>query len=118
MGGCFVAGTLVHTRNGLLPIEKIRVGDWVQSQPEMKGELAYRRVTNTFVFEDKEVLFIDFLPEVERERARATQTLVREETKHCFVVTPNHPFWLENVGWTRRHNESHRTLRSSPKSTC
>ena len=55
VGGCFVAGTLVHTRDGLVPIEKIRVGDWVLSQPEMKGEQAYKRVTNTFVFDDKDV---------------------------------------------------------------
>lgn len=101
VGGCFVAGTLVHTKNGLVPIEKIRIGDWVLSQPEIKGEQAYKRVSDTFVFEDKEVMFIDFLPEAEFERARATHTLVREGTKQPFVVTPNHPFWIESVGWTR-----------------
>ncbi|MBL8484885.1 MAG: hypothetical protein JNJ60_22000, partial [Rhodocyclaceae bacterium] len=36
-GGCFVAGTLVHTRDGLKRIEDIRVGDWVLSQPEETG---------------------------------------------------------------------------------
>ena len=101
VGSCFVAGTLVHTRDGLVPIERIRGGDLVLSQPEMKGEQAYKRVTNTFVFEDKELLFIDFLPEAERKRARATHTLVNEAKMQRFVVTPNHPFWLENVGWTR-----------------
>jgi hypothetical protein len=101
VNGCFAAGTLVHTKAGLVPIERIRIGDWVLSQPEIKGEQAYKRVSDTFVFEDKEVMFIDFLPEAEFERARATHTLVREETKQGFVVTPNHPFWLENVGWTR-----------------
>jgi hypothetical protein len=33
----FAAGTLIHTQTGLKPIEKIRVGDFVLSQPEMKG---------------------------------------------------------------------------------
>ena len=32
--GCFVAGTLVHTKDGLKPIEQIKIGDWVLSRPE------------------------------------------------------------------------------------
>jgi hypothetical protein len=54
-GACLVAGTLVHTKDGLKPIEQIQVGDWVLSQPEDKGEQAYKRVVNTFSFEDKAV---------------------------------------------------------------
>ncbi len=53
VNGCFIAGTLVHTKTGLVPIEEIKVGDWVLSPPEMKGDLAYKRVANTFVFEDQ-----------------------------------------------------------------
>jgi hypothetical protein len=53
--GCFVAGTLVHTKDGPLPIEKIRVGDLVLSQPQMRGELSYRRVLQTFMYEEHNV---------------------------------------------------------------
>lgn len=57
--GCFVAGTLVHTRDGLRPIEQIQVGDYVLSKPEDgNGETAYKRVVNTFEFEDKEAWFV------------------------------------------------------------
>ena len=34
----FVAGTLVHTDKGLVPIEQIKVGDMVLSKPEI-GEV-------------------------------------------------------------------------------
>lgn len=90
-GACFVAGTLVHTKEGLKPIEQIKVGDWVLSQPETKGELAYKRVTNTFVHEDKEVCLLEYV-------------VSGEMTAHSLVVTRNHPFWVENIGWTNVDN--------------
>lgn len=37
VGGCFIAGTPVHTDKGLVPIEQIKVGDLVLSQPEQGG---------------------------------------------------------------------------------
>lgn len=59
--GCFVAGTLVHTKEGLKPIEQIQVGDWVLSKPESgEGEQAYKRVARTFSFEDKAVVRIQY----------------------------------------------------------
>ena len=42
---CFVEGTLVSTKDGLTPIEKIRVGDLVLSRDEKTGETAYKPVT-------------------------------------------------------------------------
>ena len=57
--GCFVAGTLVHTKDGLKPIEQVKVGDWVLSRPENPEEgteTAYKRVAQTFRFEDKPVV--------------------------------------------------------------
>ncbi len=56
----FIAGTLIHTQTGLKPIEQIQVGDWVLSQPEEKGELSYKRVTQTFVCEGRKVFLIRF----------------------------------------------------------
>ena len=44
-----VAGTLVHTDKGLVPIEQLKVGDMVLSKDESNtGEQAYKRVVSTF----------------------------------------------------------------------
>jgi hypothetical protein len=86
LGACFVAGTLVQTREGLKPIELVRIGDFVRSQPEMGGDRAYRRVNDVFSFEDKAVLEIV-----------CNDTLGRSE---LFVATHNHPFWVKDIGWT------------------
>jgi hypothetical protein len=92
---CFVAGTLVHTKEGMKPIEEIRVGDWVLSYPEdqvpplhirKEHEYTYRQVTRTFVHEDKpicEVEVINFSKGVE-----------------ILKVTPDHPFYVKHIGWT------------------
>ncbi|MBL0231797.1 MAG: Hint domain-containing protein [Moraxellaceae bacterium] len=50
----FVAGTLVHTDKGLVPIEQLKVGDMVLSKHESgEGEQAYKRVVKTFKSAEK-----------------------------------------------------------------
>ena len=96
--GCFVAGTLVHTREGLRPIEQIKVGDYVLSRPENgKGEVAYKRVVNTFEFEDKETWFVSWSDHSLLPRLKTDLTVEQYIEAHgqSFVVTtPNHPFWV------------------------
>ncbi|MFY7942207.1 MAG: Hint domain-containing protein [Burkholderiaceae bacterium] len=90
--GCFVAGTLVHTQEGLKPIEQIKVGDWVLSRPENPDdgtETGYKRVTKTVRFEDKEVVRFWWAPNAEAEWAQTESV----------YVTPNHPVWLNPNGW-------------------
>ena len=91
--GCFVAGTLVHTRQGLVPIEKIQVGDWVLSQPEEQGELAYKPVVKAFSFDDKEIFLVRF--------HKVGGAMDESMTIESVAVTGNHPFWVEGQGWTR-----------------
>jgi len=47
---CFIAGTLVHTSKGLVPIEEIQPGDLVLSRDEHDpSKQGLKRVVNTFV---------------------------------------------------------------------
>ncbi len=45
---CFVAGTLIHTENGVVPIEKIKTGDNVLSYNEESRQLEYQEVVRLF----------------------------------------------------------------------
>ena len=85
----FVAGTLVHTDKGLVPIEQLKVGDKVlsKSQNDPDGELSYQRVVKTFSFDEKKLRAILVYSEV-------------TEQFECFVMTYNHSFWVEGEGWT------------------
>lgn len=85
--GCFVAGTLVATPEGLVPIEQIQVGDIVLSRDEQTGETRYDRVTATFV----------------RQGAEIVEVLVTGESGESEVLqtTAEHPFWVEGRGWVK-----------------
>ncbi len=86
-GDCFVRGTLVHTRQGLKPIEEMVVGDEVLSQPEATGAQAYRRVVKTVAFQEQEVRRLTFAD--------------GQDQRWTIIGTPNHPLWVEGTGWVR-----------------
>ena len=84
-GACFVAGTLVHTRDGLKAIETIRVGDWVFSQPEGTGAVMHKRVLDTFEFDNKWVLNV---------------TVANSSGKiELIQTTDRHPFYVVGKEW-------------------
>ncbi|AMC33364.1 polymorphic toxin-type HINT domain-containing protein [Janthinobacterium sp. B9-8] len=93
VGGCFIAGTLVHTDQGLKPIEKIRIGDRVLSQPEGGGERVCKQVVNTFTYDDKEIWVVKYT-------LAAEDHLKRDQPIHHLYATANHPFWVDGEGWT------------------
>ncbi|MFY7939279.1 MAG: polymorphic toxin-type HINT domain-containing protein, partial [Burkholderiaceae bacterium] len=97
-GACFAAGTLVHTKEGLKPIEKIQVGDWVLSKPENGGERAYKRVLKTFAHEPQRVLLAQYL--VPGQNVEALISKAQPIKVEKLVTTPGHPFWIKERGWT------------------
>jgi len=96
---CFVAGTLVHTKDGLRPIEQIAVGDYVLSKPESgEGKVAYKRVVRTVRRDDCETWLVSWFDENLHEEAatkRITQQQYLDAHGNSFVITtPDHPFWV------------------------
>jgi hypothetical protein len=111
-GPCFVAGTLVHTKEGLVPIEKIKVGDRVLSRHESgEGEQSYQRVTETFVHENRKVLCVDVFPENGFLAAEAEHRTMNTACYFPLVVTANHPFWVIDKGWVKA-KDLHASLRT------
>jgi len=109
-----VAGTLVHTKRGLVPIEQIQAGDLVLSQPEQTGALAYKQVEETFVSDDAETWLVEYrMTDLELEsRDEFDYDAWREEivfgdeknTRYktgYLVATGNHTVWVKGEGWTR-----------------
>jgi hypothetical protein len=88
-GACFAAGTLVRTKDGLVPIEQIKVGDWVLSKPENGAEQAYKRVIKTFAHAPEVVMAVGY-----------TQPDDVNKGGGRLIATLNHPFWVAGKGWT------------------
>jgi len=77
---CFVAGTPVWTQSGLIPVEKLLIGENVLSQDAITGELAYMPVVATTV----------------RPPARTLAVKLADDE---ILVTRGHPFWVSGQGW-------------------
>ena len=91
--GGFVTGTLIYTQTGLKPIEQIQVGDFVLSKSET-GEQAYKRVINTFEYDDKEVWFVRYVI--------LTEDYTKMRERSFFIATGEHPVrvkgYIDNKG--------------------
>ncbi|MEY2864117.1 MAG: hypothetical protein RLY58_1824 [Pseudomonadota bacterium] len=114
----FVAGTLVHTDQGLVPIEQINVGNLVLSKHE-SGDVAYKRVLKTFKSPEKHrimrvgVTVPNLMDEIyKNEFAQLTQKQILSSAKffensssrYCsdpyyVYCTENHPFWTDELRW-------------------
>ncbi|WP_316719939.1 polymorphic toxin-type HINT domain-containing protein [Terrisporobacter petrolearius] len=78
--GCFTAGTLISTKDGDVPIEDIEEGDLVWAQDSETGEIALKKVVQTFEKETDTILYIKVAGEV-------------------IEATEQHVFYIDGVGW-------------------
>ena len=77
---CFVAGTLIHTEDGLVPIEEIKPDQMVWAEDPETGERALKRVVRLFRNEKYELVHLQ----------------VNGET---ITTTVGHPFFVQGKGW-------------------
>lgn len=79
---CFAAGTPVLTRQGMTPIEKIKIGDLVLSQDPESGELAFKPVVATTI----------------RPAGKLVKVIVGRDT---FETSQGHLYWVAGQGWCK-----------------
>jgi hypothetical protein len=77
---CFVSGTLVRTQLGPSRIELLKAGDYVLSQDQDTGEMAYKAVLRTTI------------------RPPAKMVRIESGSEHI-ITTLGHPFWVDGLGW-------------------
>ncbi|KXO85860.1 hypothetical protein AYK86_02190 [Acinetobacter venetianus] len=110
----FCAGTLVHTEQGLVPIQEIKVGDMVLSSPKDSDKdvpTEYKRVTKTFKSPEKQRIIAVAIPSLISEytldkdyldghwvQSQQIKDLPRYAEKYIYC-TANHPFWTQEKGW-------------------
>ena len=73
----FTKGTKIHTINGLVAIEKIKVGDKVLSYNEKTGDYEYKRVAHTFVTEKNKLIKL---------KIKGEKKVITTSTEHPFYV--------------------------------
>lgn len=82
MASCFVAGTPVWTRRGLVHIDHVQLGVLVLAKNIETGELGYQ-------------------PVIDRTIRRQKPTLNFQFDGETIGVTPGHAIWSAQQGWTR-----------------
>lgn len=113
--GCFVAGTLVHTDKGRVPIQNIKVGDIVLSSPEQgNGSLReYKRVISTFKAESEEIHELVIRKRIYPE----DEDDICHDIYEMIYLTGGHPIYVENSvfieGWDSESDIDQINARSS-----
>lgn len=84
---CFAAGTLIHTQNGLVPIEQItqRHRILTRNENDPTGALVYRPILDHFVNPNKDVVAVTF-----------ANVQGQQET---LISTLGHPYYVTGKAW-------------------
>jgi RHS repeat-associated protein len=88
---CFVAGTLVSTPNGLVPIDRLKVGDLVISKDARTGAVATKPIAGVIQKHNREIFRVTF-------DVAANNGRVHEVT---FGTTDDHPWRTSDNKWAK-----------------
>ena len=107
----FVGGTLVRTECGLIQIQQIQIGDRVLSADPVTGHKSFQTVTQVIKTQNQSVIFMNFRYWIDTDLDFFEARKIKKEVLKKFnisgialpsvqfMVTPEHPFWIEGKGW-------------------
>lgn len=84
---CFVAGTLIETKNGLKPIEEFNGDELVWSRNDLTLEYGYKPVIAKKITHNQPIFEV------------VVQNALGE--RETLKTTEEHPFWVKNIGWQK-----------------
>ena len=107
----FAVGILVHTDQGLVPIEQIKVGDRVLPKPEDGiGAQVYKPVVRTVKTDNVPVRLVKCILKEVLDRAEEDWRAIADDELTNIVVTANHPFWVVEKGWVQAEDLRERDI--------
>lgn len=83
--GCFPAGTVVWTKDGLKPIESVEVGDLLLAKSDVTHDIDWKAVEKIYRYDQRRLYEIT--------------TQDHDGTLRHLVVTDDHPFFIDGRGW-------------------
>ena len=96
----FVAGTLVHTNKGLVPIEQLKVGDMVLSKHETGGiSTEYRKIERITSKLDERILALIYVYDKSNNPNDIGELCID-------ILTGNHPVWVSKIHGYNDDNDS------------
>lgn len=96
---CLVAGTLIWTALGAIPVEQVQIGDLVLSQHPETGELAYQPVLRTTI------------------RPASQLVRVKAGLNDQLEASGGHLFWVTGDGWVKARELRSGMLLHTPSGT-
>ncbi|WP_026506600.1 polymorphic toxin-type HINT domain-containing protein [Butyrivibrio sp. MC2013] len=87
---CFVAGTLVATIDGMVPIEDISPGDLVLSEDPKTGDVTYQMVWEIYENDTNDLIHLTISKDSKDGKKAETEEI---------VTTPAHPFYVKDTGF-------------------
>ena len=97
IGACFVAGTLVSTADGPVPIEQLQIGDQVWSKNPETGEVDLRSVTSSMVRSVDSLIHLAYKP------LKSPIGPDLDLPAYHLAGSEEHPFWVDGKGWVEMH---------------
>lgn len=87
LGGCFVAGTIVHSEAGPRAINDIRVGErvWSRHEDQLNGATSLQTVSAVMVYHERPILRVTYS--------------TSEPLSRLILTTEEHPFYVLDRGW-------------------